>query len=70
MKRANVSVTKKSVGRPRTGVGTQIGMRWQNTVLAKIDEWRRHQSDLPSRTDAIRRLVELGLTVKGNQWQR
>jgi nitrogen regulatory protein PII len=27
-----------------------------------IDQWRRTQSDLPSRSEAIRRLVHLGLT--------
>jgi hypothetical protein len=40
-------------------------MRWQEPDLAAIDEWRRVQMDLPSRTEAIRRLVELGLKVKG-----
>jgi hypothetical protein len=56
----------KKRGRPRTtGVGTQIGMRWQEPELHAIDEWRRSQSDLPSRTQAIRRLVELGLASKG-----
>ena len=29
-----------------------------------IDAWRRKQADLPTRSEAIRRLVELGLTVK------
>ena len=33
-------------------------------VLVPIDEWRRQQTDLPSRTEAIRRLVELGLKAK------
>jgi hypothetical protein len=28
--------------------------------VAAIDEWRRKQADLPSRSEAIRRLVELG----------
>jgi hypothetical protein len=32
--------------------------------MRRIDEWRRRQEDLPSRAEAIRRLVELGLTVK------
>jgi hypothetical protein len=64
MKSAKVSVTKKPIGRPRTGIGTQVGMRWQERDLAAIDEWRRRQRDLPSRTDAIRRLVELGLKAK------
>jgi hypothetical protein len=29
--------------------------------LKRIDAWRRHQADLPSRSEAIRRLVDLGL---------
>jgi hypothetical protein len=29
--------------------------------VAALDEWRRHQPDLPSRSAAIRRLIELGL---------
>lgn len=61
MKSAKVSVTKKPVGRPATGVGTQIGMRWQAPIVAEIDEWRRAQPELPSRTEAIRCLVKLGL---------
>ncbi len=32
-----------------------------NDFSQVIDEWRRTQSDLPSRSEAIRRLVELGL---------
>jgi hypothetical protein len=61
-------VTKKSDlpglsrrGRPATGVGVQIGMRWQDSVLREIDDWRREQEDLPDRPTAIRRLVALGL---------
>lgn len=30
-------------------------------IVAAIDEWRREQNDLPSRSEAIRRLVELAL---------
>jgi hypothetical protein len=29
--------------------------------LAAIDEWRRRQPDLPSRSEAIRRLLDLAL---------
>jgi len=32
--------------------------------VAAIDEWQRRQPELPSRSEAIRRLVELGLKVK------
>ncbi len=34
------------------------------TEVAAIDAWRRRQEDLPSRSEAIRRLVELGLKVR------
>jgi hypothetical protein len=34
------------------------------TEVAAIDGWRRKQEDLPSRSEAIRRLVELGLKAK------
>jgi hypothetical protein len=38
-------------------------MRWQSTELTAIDAWRRKQEDLPSRTTAIRRLVEQALAL-------
>jgi tRNA G37 N-methylase TrmD len=33
--------------------------------VAAIDAWRRKQEDLPNRSEAIRRLVELSLKAKG-----
>ena len=49
-------------GRPKTtGIGTPVGARWQDDHLAEIDAWRRAQADLPTRPEAIRRLVRLGL---------
>ena len=39
-------------------------MRLDVEMLDQIDEWRRKQGDIPSRAEAIRRLVELGLKVK------
>lgn len=36
-------------------------MRVSPGWLAKIDEWRRQQPDLPPRAEAIRRLVEMAL---------
>jgi hypothetical protein len=44
------------------------GPRRKLEVACPIDEWRRRQPDLPSRSEAIRRLVELGLKVK-SKWQ-
>ena len=36
-------------------------MRTTEEFLRRVDDWRRGQEDLPSRTEAIRRLVEIGL---------
>jgi hypothetical protein len=33
--------------------------------VRKIDDWRRQQPDLPNISEAIRRLVEIGLKAKG-----
>ena len=38
-----------------------IGLRLRGAAIAVIDAWRRQQPDLPTRQEAIRRLVELGL---------
>jgi hypothetical protein len=39
-------------------------MRVPALFLKTIDDWRRKQPELPSRAEAIRRLVELGLMAK------
>jgi metal-responsive CopG/Arc/MetJ family transcriptional regulator len=41
-----------------------IGVRVDDDFLKRIDEWRRKQDDVPTRPEAIRRLVELGLKAK------
>lgn len=33
--------------------------------IKKIDSWRRQQADLPNQSEAIRRLVDLGLESQG-----
>jgi hypothetical protein len=56
----------KSQKRPRAPeTGTPVLVRLQAHPLARLDEWRRVQPDIPSRAEAIRRLVELGLKAKG-----
>jgi metal-responsive CopG/Arc/MetJ family transcriptional regulator len=39
----------------------RLFMRVDQDFLKKIDDWRREQSDLPSRSEAIRRLIEAAL---------
>jgi len=36
-------------------------MRVSPQFLARVDQWRRKQLDLPNRSEAIRRLVEVGM---------
>jgi hypothetical protein len=44
--------------KPRASeTGTQISVRLQAPELAALDAWRKEQPDLPSRPEAIRRLV-------------
>jgi hypothetical protein len=45
-----------------TTTGTLVGTRFQATLLEAIDSWRKDQTDLPTRPEAVRRLVELGMT--------
>jgi hypothetical protein len=55
---------KKRIGRPRVGA-MLIGVRVPPAGVAELDAWiKKHAPDL-SRPEAIRRLVELGLRVKG-----
>lgn len=41
-----------------------VGTRFQPVLLAAIDDWRKAQPDLPTRPEAVRRLVETGLGEK------
>jgi hypothetical protein len=42
----------------------QLMIRAAPDMIARIDDWRRVQPDLPNRAEAVRRLVEIGLTSK------
>jgi hypothetical protein len=49
--------TKKAQDRP-------FQMRVSDDFFRTVDEWRRGQADLPSRAEAIRRMVELAAKMK------
>jgi hypothetical protein len=63
MKKA-IFVKQKSVGRPATGITPMIGFRAEPELRAAIERWAARQLDTPRLSEATRRLVELGLTVK------
>ena len=64
MKRSIKKATPKRRGRPATGKDPTRTLRLSDEFIAAVDVWAAGQGDLPSRSEAIRRLVELGLTVK------
>jgi len=55
-------VQSKKRGRPATGTNLAIGVRMPDDEIAMVDEWRSKQLDIPTRPEAIRRLVKLALT--------
>jgi hypothetical protein len=57
----------KKRGRPATGTSPTIGVRVPMELTDAIDGWRASQRPIPSRPEAIRRLVELGLASKGGK---
>jgi hypothetical protein len=53
------------MGRPAGKIhDRRLQMRVADSFIESIDKWRLKQLDKPRRSEAIRRLVELGLTVK------
>ena len=56
---------KRGRGRPRTGIGPAISMRLYPEMEAALNAWiERHPEPKPSRSEALRRLVEKGLKAE------
>jgi hypothetical protein len=55
---------QKRRGRPATGQTPMMGFRATEELRGKIVHWAEFQPDTPKLSEAVRRLVELGLTVK------
>ena len=60
----STKVEPKKRGRPATGKDPLMGFRASPVMRASVVKWAENQPDHPSLSEAIRRLVELGLTVK------
>jgi hypothetical protein len=55
---------KQKIGRPPTGITPMMGFRADPVIRAEIVRWAEKQPDMPTLSEAIRRLVELGLKAK------
>jgi hypothetical protein len=64
MGKSNKVIPKKRRGRPATGKDPLTALRLPPDLTKAIEAWAANQADEPNRSEAIRRLVELGLTVK------
>ena len=61
----NATLAKQKSGRRRvTGFAPLMGFRADTVLRASIVKWAEEQPDMPTLSEATRRLVELGLTVK------
>jgi hypothetical protein len=59
---------KKRRGRPKTtGTTPMTGVRFSAEAEAAISVWAEAQDEKPSKAEAIRRLVELGLKAKAKK---
>ena len=55
-------ITKKR-GRPATGKDPILTLRAPQALTAEVEEWADRQPDRPSRSEALRRLVEIALKL-------
>ena len=58
----SIKVMPKKRGRPATGKDPVTSLRLPAGLRRSIDVWRGKQGDAPSRSEAIRRLVEQALS--------
>jgi Arc/MetJ-type ribon-helix-helix transcriptional regulator len=56
---------KKKRGRPATGRDPVTAIRLPEDLRVRVETWATKQRDTPSRSEAIRRLVEMGLASAG-----
>jgi hypothetical protein len=63
VKTSDPQTSSTQTRRRATETGTLVGTRFQSELLEAIDGWRKLQVDLPTRPEAVRRLVELGMAA-------
>lgn len=64
MAKLSMVVPKNKRGRPPTGRDPVTAIRLSVDLRQTVDKWAARQDDQPGRSEAIRRLVELGLKAK------
>ena len=72
MRKESIPVTqkKRARGRPATGQDPTLTVRLPMDLRSAIETWAKQQKDVPSRSEAIRRLIEAGLARKAKRQYR
>ena len=60
----SIKVHQNKVGRPATGRDPAVTIRLPQEILESVATWAEKQKDQLNRSQAIRRLVEIGLKAK------
>jgi metal-responsive CopG/Arc/MetJ family transcriptional regulator len=60
----SIPVLQKKRGRPPTGQDPVLAVRLPPALRSAIETWAEQQNDKPSRSEAIRRLIEFALKAK------
>jgi len=55
---------KRRRGRPPTGQDPVTAVRLSPALKSQIEDWAKQQPDNPSRSEALRRLLEMALKLK------
>jgi len=63
----SIGVTQKKRGRPATGHDPVLTIRIPATTTMAVENWAKQQEDRPSRSEAIRRLIEFALAAKSKK---
>ena len=59
--RLYVRQKRKRIGRPPTGITPMVRVRVSDELRGRIERWVARQDDTPRLSEAVRRLVEIGL---------
>jgi len=49
---------------PQASKNALLQMRVNEDFIRQVDEWRRHQEDIPTRGEAVRRLLLIAFEVE------
>jgi hypothetical protein len=67
MAKKSIPVVRKKRGRPATGQDPVSAIRLSPALRSAIEIWAKQQPDKPSRSEAIRQLVEFALKAKSKR---